>query len=152
MEQAIQTFKSIHHPRGRPTVVVRSQAMMQPLTITMLVLMIYILVDILVGLFTLADLLWGFFFSILAAAILTFFLLRRQVAEVRVQRDYAAVRTTHDVLVDKTPEWGPLYDVRDDDGLLLTVEWGNYELREHEWPNYRQLVSALERNQFDPVR
>ncbi len=147
----IQSYKSTYHPRGRPAVVVRSQAMRMPLTITSLVLMIFVCVDVLVGSFMLSELFWGVVLALAAAAIISFFRLRRQISEVLIQPHYAAVRTTHDVLIDAPADWGPIYDVRKSgDTLTLTVEWSNYELPQTAWPEYDALITTLQRHRHRP--
>ena len=148
----MEIFKSTRHPEGRPAVVIRSREIRQPLTLAMFLLMLYIIVDILVGQFALADLLWGLVVAAVAATVLTYVRMRQHVSEVLVQTDYAAVRTLEDILAERPPAWGPIYDIRNQpDTLTLTIAWGSYDLAKEEWPDHEELVAALQQHRHRPA-
>lgn len=86
---------------------------------------------------------WGLPAAILIATLWAQFMLSRTVAEVRLRPGQAAIRSVHDVLYDRSPDWYPLYNVRQTPWHVeMSVGWNTYEFGPRQWPEYEALRTA----------
>lgn len=88
---------------------------------------------------------WGLPGAFAVATLWTYFTLGRRLAEVRVQRQTAALRSVLDVLYDRPPDWEPLFDVRvTPDTAIVAVGWDSVRFARRDWPRFDALQDALQ--------
>lgn len=91
-------------------------------------------------------LVWGLPAALVAASLWTQFMLLRTPAELHLRPSQAAVRSIHDVLYNRSPEWSTLHHVRSGPGFTdLSVGWQTYTCYPHRWRKYNALQDAAER-------
>ena len=81
----------------------------------------------------------------------THFSLRRQVAEIFVRGDAAALRSVHDALQNAPLEWKRVFQVkRRPDRAELAIGRDEVTLRPKEWPRFDLLLDELDYATFKP--
>lgn len=144
------TFKSTHHPEGRPWGLVYTRFLARPLGMCTVPLMIGATTSALLGKSVWAYLVWGLPAAILLATIWTRFSMARTVAEVALRPGQAAFRSVYDVLLNRSREWAPIFDVRTTSwDTELSVGRTTYTLHPKQWPEYDALQDAA-RQSFRP--
>lgn len=139
--KAVQTvFKSVHHPQGRSRGLVYTEALVKPIGACMSPLMIGATASALQGNPVLGYLVWGVPLALVVATFWTHFLLSSTPAELHLQSGQVALQSVHDVLLDRPPDWHPLYNVRvTPEYTEISVRWNTRICRRKEWPEYEQL-------------
>ena len=117
---------------------------MRPFSVCVLPVMIGALIAVLQGYPALAFLTVGLPMAFAVASLWTLFRMQAVVAEVLVRPGEAAVRTIWECARGRSPQWAPLYELRDDpDTLTLALGDTTYELDRAAWPEADTLLQAL---------
>ena len=141
-------FKSVHHPRGRSAELVYTQALVKPVGVCVTPLMVGATASALQGDPILGYLVWGGPVALIVASLWTHFLLSSTPAELRLQSGQVALRSVQDVVLDRPPNWDPLYSVRvSPESVEISVRWNTQEFRQQNWPEYNQLRERA-KNEF----
>jgi len=145
-------FKSTHHPGGSPWGLVYTRFLARPLAACTLPLMIGATTSALLGQPVWAYLVWGLPAALVLATVWTHFSMARTLAEVGLRPGQAAFRSVYDVLLDRSRDWEPIFDVRTTSwDTELSVGRTAYTLRPNRWPKYDALQDAA-RQSFRPQR
>lgn len=140
----VQTvFKSVHHPDGRPPGLVYTEALVKPIGACTSPLMIGATASALQGAPILGYLVWGVPAAFVVAMFWTHFRLSSTPAELHLRSGQVALQSVQDVILDRAPDWDPLYNVRvSAEYLEISVRWNTQMFRRREWPNYDHLRDA----------
>lgn len=123
-----------------------SRAVVRPVAACMLPVMILTLVAALEGLPILPYVIWAAGGALLIASLWTSFGLRRRIAEIRVDDEWAYVRSVSDVVSDRHGRSERVIDVRDyGTWASVTIGLTTYELDGSSWLNFDGLLEALRR-------
>lgn len=133
-------FKSVYHPDGRTPGLVYTEALVKPIGACMSPLMIGATAAALQGDPVLGYLIWGVPAAFVVATLWTHFRLSSTPAELHLRSDQVALQSVQDVILNREPEWDPLYNVRvSAEYLEISVRWNTQRFRRREWPNYDRL-------------
>lgn len=138
-----KVFKSVHHPRGRSSGRVYTEALVKPIGACLSPIMIGATAAALQGNPVLEYLLWGAPAALVIATLWTHFLLASTPAELHLQSGRVALRSIQDVVLGRPPDWNPLYNVRvSPESVEISVRWNTQMFRPRDWPEYEQLRDA----------
>jgi len=142
----VQTvFKSRNHPEGRPRGFVYTKALARPIGACTTPLMIGATAAALQGKLILGYLFWGLPSAIVVATLWTHFRLSSTPAELHLRAGQVAVQSIQDVLLDRSPTWHSLHNVRvGPEYTEISVGWSTQICRRSKWPEYKQLREAAE--------
>lgn len=144
-EASRHLFRSVHHPGNRPVASVYSRALARPTGACVIPVMIGAATVVLMGRPAWGFLVYGLPGALIVATAWTHFTLRRRFAELHLRPGEAAVRSVHDILIGRKPEWHPLHGIQAGRwDVKLSVGWRSYVFRAPEWPSYAQLRSVAE--------
>jgi hypothetical protein len=88
-------------------------------------------------------LVWGLPSALIVATLWTHFRLSARPAELHVRPGQVAVRSVRDVIVDRPPDWHPLYNVQSAPSEVeVSVGWRTHICRQRDWRHYDQLRQA----------
>jgi hypothetical protein len=138
------TFRSRHHPAGRPAAVVYGRALVRPLGACLTPIMIAATATALEGgsVFPLAA--WGAPAALAVAWLWSRFRLAQAPAALHLRGGQAALQSVLDALHDRPLDWQPLLDVRiTGDKTNLALGWDTVTLRRADWPEHDALQDAL---------
>ena len=97
-------------------------------------------------------LIWGVPVALLVATLWTHFRLSTTPAELHLRSGQVALRSIQDVLLNRSLNWLPLYNVRvSPDYTEISVRWNTRIFRRTEWPAYDRLRDAA-KQAFHPQR
>ena len=137
------TFKSIYHPGDTAWGVVYTRFLASPLGVCTVPLMIGATASALLDQPIWAYLVWGLPAAIALATAWTHFSLSRTTAEIRFRSGQAAIRSVHDVLLERPLQWKPMFNVRTTSWQVeLSVGRTTHELQADTWPNHDALQKA----------
>ena len=137
------TFKSTYHPGDTAWGVVYTRFLAPPLGVCTVPLMIGATTSALLDQPVWFYLAWGLPAAIALATAWTHFSLSRTIAELRFRSGQAAVRSVYDVLLERSPEWKPIFNVRTTSWHVeLSVGRITHELQVDAWPDYNSLQKA----------
>lgn len=91
-------------------------------------------------------LVWGLPIALAVASAWTQFILSTTPAELHLREGQCAIQSIHDVIHENSPDWTPLYDIRESTGQVeLFLGWTAYVFRRGDWPNFVDLQSTVRR-------
>lgn len=136
-------FESTYHPGDTAWGVVYTRFLARPLGVCTVPLMIGATTSALLDQPIWFYLVWGLPAAIALATAWTHFSLSRTIAEIRFRSGQAAVRSVYDVLLERPPEWKPIFTVRTTSWHVeLSVGRTTHELQADTWPDYDALQKA----------
>lgn len=88
-------------------------------------------------------LVWGLPLALTAASVWTHFTLSRTAVELHFRGEQCAVRTLHDVLLQRPLEWHSLYGLQESEGEIeLSFGWSTQVLRRVQWTQFAEMRDA----------
>lgn len=138
-------FKSVHHPEDQSSGRVYTETLVKPIGACLSPIMIGAAASALQGNPVIGYLLWGVPAALFIATLWTHFLLSSTPAEVHLRSGRVALRSIQDVVLDRSPDWNPLYNVRvSPESVEISVRWTTRIFRPRNWPEYDRLREAAE--------
>lgn len=90
-------------------------------------------------------LVWGFPTALVIASLWTHFRLSSTAAELHLRSSQIAIQSVQDVLLDRSPTWHPLHNVRvGPEYTEVSVGWSTQICRRQDWPEYERLRNAAQ--------